>query len=508
MKNEKFTGKIRQIILDNYEKSYGEIAGIIEQETGKKLSEDNVRKRYRALGLPHKRVTGQVSDPVVDKDFTKVNEVKQKVKTGIETRLDGHIVINWDTKTIITQIGEFGTIVSSFDMHKAIQRHYVSMGENETAAVVAMKFDFPHAKAVHLYAKLHGFTKSSLPQTDIEFESGMTADEAVKENLQTIKREAYKKTEQEKWKMTQQDANKWRQFKHNVLKPFENYIADQISVRSPIKYVIPKTKVLDFNVVVGVTDVHYLKLCVDDFGNITYNQEIARTKLFETQKDLIEMISRYGRPEKFTVIVGSDGIHVDNPQLTTTNGTNLGNSTAGEWHMEIGNYVDIQLDYIDLFANIAPVDVVIVPGNHSKNTDYLVGTFLKKYYEKVNKTVNVIEALNSERTYIPYGDKFCLVFQHGDNVSIRKMDNEMHKVIMSEARSWGINPLTTVFYHFSGHLHHENQTDLGGNVIRIVLSAFCPPDKWHTQSQYVGTQLKTQHNFIDKEKGRFMTLHI
>ena len=168
----------------------------------------------------------------------------------------------------------------------------------------------------------------------------------------------------------------------------------------------------------------------------------------------------------------------------------------------------MQLDYIDMFANLAPVDVVVVPGNHSKNTDYLVGAFLKKYYEKVNKKVNVIESFNTERTYIPYGDKFCMVIQHGDNVSQRRLDAELHKVIMTEARSWGINPLTTTFYHFSGHLHAENSTDLGGNVVRIILSAFCPPDKWHARNQYIGTQLKTQHTFIDRDVGRFLTLHV
>ncbi|MCV5968745.1 hypothetical protein, partial [Lactococcus petauri] len=83
-----------------------------------------------------------------------------------------------------------------------------------------------------------------------------------------------------------------------------------------------------------------------------------------------------------------------------------------------------QCDYIDLFSNIARVDVIVVPGNHSKNTDYLIGAFLKKYYETVNKSVTVIQGMNSERTFVPFGKKYCLVFQHGDNVSPNKMDKE------------------------------------------------------------------------------------
>jgi hypothetical protein len=336
----------------------------------------------------------------------------------------------------------------------------------------------------------------------------LTVEDAVAENIQTMKRETYKKTEKAKWAEIMRGWQNWNNFHHNVLKPFENHIEAVISERPPVRYTVPKAEKKTYNLIVGLTDQHYTKLAADDFGNIIYNREIARTRIFESQKDLIEAVQMYGIPEKITVMVGSDGMHIDNPMQTTTAGTPQANATDGIWHIEIGNYLDIQLDYIDLFANIAPVDVVIVPGNHDKNTSYLMGTFLKKYYQKVDTKVQVIQSMNSERTFVPYGEKFCLVFQHGDNVSTNKMDKEMHKVIMAEAFRWGIKSLDTVFYHFSGHLHHENAVDLGGNVIRIILPAFCPPDQWHARSQYVGTQLQTLNTLIDKNRGRFATLYI
>lgn len=490
MKNQ--SQLIDQFISERMDMSASELAKAILEEFGEKYTEAGIRTRKHRL--KNKQVES-ADQP----------EVPQQ-KSGLELRGD-HIVINWTTRTIITELGEFGQMVCSFDMHKAVQMAYVHMGEGKTAADIARDFDFPHAKSVIIYAKHHGFTKSSLPQTDIEFEEGLTVDEAVAQNIQTMKRDAYKKTEKAKWAEIMKGYEKWTMFHNTVLKPFENHIEQYISVRQPLKYTVPKMDAKTYNVVVGMTDLHYLKLAVDDFGQIVYNKDIARKKLFETQKDLIAQIQLYGKPEKFTVIAGSDGMHIDNPLQTTTQGTSMANSTDGEWHIEIGNYIDIQLDYIDLFANIAPVDVIVVPGNHSKNTDYLVGAFLKKYYEKVNGSVKVIQGMNSERTFVPYG-KYCLVFQHGDNVSPNKMDKEMHKVIMSEASRWGIRALDTIFYHFSGHIHHEDSKDLGGNVIRITLPVVCPPDKWHTQSQYVGTMLQTLNTLIDKEKGRFATLYI
>ena len=456
--------QIDQFILERLNMSASELSKLIFAEFGEKYTDAGIRTRKPRL--KNKSVDAENAEPVA----------QNAPKPNLEVRGD-HIVINWLAKTIVTELGEYGQMICSFDMHNAVQRAYVYMGEGKTASDVARDFDFPHAKAVLLYAKHHGFTKSSLPQTDLEFELGLTADEAVAQNIQTMKRDAYKKTERAKWQEIVKGYEKWNMFHNTVLKPFENHIEEHISIRQPIKYTVPKMESKTYNVVVGITDLHYLKLAVDDFGTIVYDREIARKKLFETQKDLISQIAMYGKPEKFTLIAGSDGIHIDNPLQTTTQGTSMSNSTDGEWHMEIGNYIDIQLDYIDLFANIAPVDVIVVPGNHSKNTDYLVGSFLKKYYEKVNRSVQVLQGMNSERTFVPFGKKYCLVFQHGDNVSPNKMDKEMHKVIMAEAYKWGIKSTDTIFYHFSGHIHHEDSKDLGGNVIRIVLPAVCPPDK-------------------------------
>ena len=487
--------KIDAFILERMDMSAQKLSDLIFQEFGETIGQGGIRTRkyrVRKEGIPSGAPSAQPVPPTQ--------------KSGLELRGD-HIVINWATKTIITELGEFGQMICSFDMHKAVQRAYVAMGENETAAMVAMKFDFPHAKAVHLYAKHHGFTKSSLPQTDIEFEEGLTVDDAVKENIQTMKRETYKKTEKAKWAEIMKAWERWNNFHHNVLKPFENHIEEFISKRSPVSFPVPKSEVKQYNLVVGMTDLHYLKLAVDDFGKITYNRDIARNKLFESQKDLINQLQLVGLPEKITIIVGSDGLHIDNPGQTTTSGTPLANSTDGIWHIEIGNYLDIQLDYIDMFSKIASVDLIVVPGNHDKHTSYLIGTFLSRYYARYGG-VRVIQSMNSERTYVPYGEKFCLVFEHGDNVSPNKRDKEMHKVIMSEAYGWGITSMNTTFYHFSGHLHHEDVKDLGGNVVRIVLPAVCPPDQWHTRSQYVGTQLQTLNTLIDKEKGRFVTLYV
>ena len=485
MKNKNL---INDIIRENSSLSYEELSKLIEEKTGEKITAGAVRKHYRTLGLKHKKINSQVKE-----------EDKKDVKSGVETRQDGKIVINWDTKTIITFLGEFGQIVCSFDMHKAIQRSYVTMGDNKTAAIVAMEFDFAHAKAVHLYAKLHGFTKSGLSQTDIEFENGMTVEDAVRENIQSMKREAYKKTEQEKWKLTQEDANKWRQFKHRVVKPFENHVAEHLPKYSVPKLVIPKRMKRSDTNLVGFSDWHFMKACFDHNGNVIYDKEKAISILKEHVETIIEDMQDTGVPNKIILPIGSDNIHIDNQMQTTTRGTNQSAQTDGNFRIDVHKYIEIQVFLVDLLSQVAPVVIVPMFGNHDKNTAYLLQAFLDVYYSK-NVRVEVI-VNHTSRTYYQEGIN-CFIFDHGDTTSISKKEKEIHRVIMADAKKQGINlNAAENFYYVTGHLHFDYLKDLGGYVKIIVLPSITPPDDWHYDSFYVGTKQQTAVHVFNKDKG-------
>lgn len=466
------------------------------------LNEEQVRRVRRKYNL--RKVINKQNAHLVDEPMPPPQ------KTGLEVRGD-HIVINWTTKTIITELGEFGQMVCSFDMHKAVQRAYVHMGEGETAAMVAMKFDFPHAKAVILYAKIHGFTKSSLPQTDIEFESGMTVDEAVAENIQSMKRKTYKETEKAKWAEIMKGYERWTQFHHTVLKPFENWIEEYLPKRKVTKLQLTKAPNEEVACVVGLSDLHFMKDCYDAFGSQTYNREIALQKMNDAVSTLIAKKLQTGVPEKFYLTIGGDDLHVDNQNQSTTKGTPQQNSTDGPFRTALGPYLDMNLALIDTFAQVADVEVVVTPGNHNENTALLLGVAIERYYRLWNKqhnanTVTVVNRFH-ERIYLQYGTN-CFIFNHMSKMSLSKTKKELHKLILAEAKAQGIN-LQEIknFTMFGQHLHHDLQEDLGGMVELVVFMSLSEEDDWHQDSGYVGSKKRLALYNYSKTTGKDSVLY-
>jgi len=414
-----------------------------------------------------------------------------EVKKGMEIKND-HVVVNWTTKTVITELGEFGTYNCSLDMHGAIMRAYSNEyeGKGDTQSVVAMRFDFPHAKAVAKYMRAHGMSKSSIGQTDLELELGLSVEDAVEENIQSMKRQIHKKTEQKKWKEIQDGYDKWIALHHGVLKPFENHIEKYLPKHKiqELKLLGKKPKERDDTVgLVAISDIHYMKNCFDAFGKNIYNRDIAMKELFKHAQRLLEKtIAADGVPKRFVLPVGNDNLHIDNPLQTTTRGTQQANSTDGSYRMELGNYIDMTQALIETFAQVAPVDVVSVPGNHDLHTSYLLGEFLVRLYRD-EPQVNVIRRFH-ERTYLQYG-KVCLILSHGDKISLARTKREVHKLIMSEARDQGINLNDIEDWVFIiGHLHHEDITDVGGNTEVVIMPSISEADDWHSDSGYVGAK--------------------
>lgn len=418
-----------------------------------------------------------------------LNVIEKKV--GMEIKND-HVVVNWTTGTVITEIGEFGTYACSIDMHGAIMRAYSDNyeGKGDTQSMIAMRFDFPHAKAVTKYMKAHGMTKSMIGQTDIELEAGMTVEDAVNENIQSLKRQIHKKTERRKWAEVQKAADNWWALHHGTLKPFENHIEKYLPKHKIQKLKLQSLQKKNKDKTVGlvaISDVHYMKMCFDAFGNNIYNREIAKRELFKHAERLLQKtIQSGGVPERFVLPIGNDNLHIDNPLQTTTRGTQQANSTDGSYRLELGSYLDMTMALIETFSQVAPVDVVSVPGNHDLNTSYMLSEAIKRIYD-ADENINVIVRYH-ERSYLRYG-KVCLVISHGDKISLSRTKNEVHKLIMSEARQQGININEIDDWVFiMGHLHHEVIEDLGGNTEIIVMPSISEADDWHSDSGYVGSK--------------------
>lgn len=446
-------------------------------------------------GLAESTVRGWEKSTLIDKPVK---------KTGLETKND-HVVVNWNARTVITDIGEFGDYHCSIDMHGAIMRAYSDQyeGKGMTQAELAMKFDFPHAKAVAKYMKAHGMSKSMIGQTDIELEEGLDPEDAVAENIQSLKRKIHKDTERKKWREIQKAADNWWAIHHGTLKPFENHIEQYLPKHKikPLKLSAKKKEAGKKVALIGISDIHYMKNCFDAFGNNIYNREIAQKRLFAHAKRLIEMeVAAGGVPDRFVLTIGADNLHIDNPMQTTTRGTQQANSTDGSYRLELGPYLDMTMALIETFAQVAPVDVVSTPGNHDLHTSYFLAEAIERIYRKEDRVNTIVRY--QERVYLQYGS-VCIILSHGDKISLARTKREVHKLIMAEARAQGINPNEIEEWVFAiQHLHHEEQIDLGGNTELLVFPSISEADDWHSDSGYVGSKKNSMMYIYDYETGK------
>ena len=416
-----------------------------------------------------------------------------------------NVTIFWSTKTVRTDLGNFGIYECGFDQHGAIQRAFVTMYGNTTSATIAMRYSFMHAKAMLRYARIHGFQKSSGFVTDIELLEGTTIEDYQTEVIQHRKKVAFEKAQQAIWIETEKNATKYLDWKHKIVKPLENLFQGWMDkpIEIPIMKWASKTHLPNQALFVGMADWHYLKLCYDHTGKFVYDADIAKDRIHRHTKAIIHKALHRANIKEIILMVGNDGIHVDGPGHTTTAGTPQITATSNQYYLELEPYMQINRDYIESFAQIASVRVIVIRGNHDERTSALLGAALKSLY-KDNPRVTVINEQHS-RIYTTYATNGFMV-THGTNWSEKKLQDSAHKIIMSEAKGRGINvQKITRWYIISNHYHRESMKDLNGFIHHFVVPSLSASayfdDNWHTHNAFIGREPKSAGYLFDPIDG-------
>lgn len=467
------------------------------------------RRKHKGFGWRYVEEDGAVvtkrpREFEVKKMFLTSSYQNESDRKGIKI-YDNGVVVNWDNKTIITDLGEFGSYVADFDRMALIQEAYTYDGDGETQAIIARDFDFMHSKAVAVFAKKHYFTKSSGIIPDIAFLDGMDEDTAVFKNLQRTKRNVYKRSKQQEWKETQKAANKWWDFENAALEAFGAYMIDfkkKDYTNLGETFNIPKAK-SPYAAVYGLTDVHFMKLCYMA-GQIVYDKNIAAQRVKEHTKQFAEELAEYGKPEVIYMFIGNDGLHIDGITHATTRGTTQHQATDGLFRLGIEEYFDMVVDTVIYASQIAPVVCIPIKGNHDYNMSLVMKAMFKTFFNrlKVMSNISVIDS-DESRVYWRYGTT-GFMGSHGDEMrNVKNLEGQAHKLIMGEAKLHGLNIQEIEQYLvLHGHVHVGSFQDLNGNVQRIGLSTLSDTDDWwHKEQGFVGRTIQTMALRIDKKKG-------
>ena len=193
---------------------------------------------------------------------------------------------------------------------------------------------------------------------------------------------------------------------------------------------------------------------------------------FETVRSLISRLKGYNI-DRILLPIGNDMLNYDNATYTTTGGTNV--STNGHYHEVFKHACLAVIAAVDYLQEIAPVDVVIVQGNHDTMLSVALGEVVEaRFYN--NERVEVMNNPGEWRKYYQYG-RNLIGFTHGNNEKATELPLIMaveQPVMFAECpyRVWHLG-------HFHKHMVDEYQ-----GVQVAVLPSLVGQDDWHKKMGY------------------------
>ena len=230
---------------------------------------------------------------------------------------------------------------------------------------------------------------------------------------------------------------------------------------------------------VDMPDIHFGRLSWAEETGKDYDTEIAWEAAHSVLDQLLLNAQNYNI-DKILLPFGNDFFNVDNKVGTTTYGTPQQESALWQRTFKKGRQLAVSL--IDKCSLVAPVDVLMVQGNHDVERTLYLGEVLEAWYHN-NPNVSVDNDAIS-RKYYSYG-KSLIGFTHGQTPKANNLPLIMavevpEKWAKSEFREWH-----TGHYHTKSNVIHSTKEGIG--VVVRVLRALAVADALTFNKGFVGS---------------------
>ncbi len=244
---------------------------------------------------------------------------------------------------------------------------------------------------------------------------------------------------------------------------------------------------------IALPDVHFGKMAHKEESGEDYDLKIATQRFKDAVKALISRVD-LNNVERILFPIGNDMFNVDGKNNLTTGGTPQ--DCDSRFYKTVRSVKNLLIDTISNLMTIAPVDVVIVAGNHDEQTSFMLGEMLDAYYHNT-KDVTVVNTANL-RKYYQYGTT-SIMFTHGN----KEKHTDLGMIFAAENPKLWAN--TTQRYIQIGHLHHNRKInyleaqEFQGFTTQIIPS-ISGNDAWHAGKGF--NSLKQAKAFLfDKKEG-------
>jgi hypothetical protein len=245
---------------------------------------------------------------------------------------------------------------------------------------------------------------------------------------------------------------------------------------------------------IGIFDLHLGRLAWGKETGGDWDVPLAIQAFQWAIDDLIKKAEIYNF-ERILFPIGQDFFSFDNEKGTTSAGTPQDTDTR--WQKMFTTGFDLLRWAVDYMAIYAPVDVVVIPGNHDKELAFCLGALLEAWYKDAPEVD--VDNTPRMRKYYQYG-KNMLCLTHGRS--------EKHDVLpglmAAEApQMWA----DTLFREAHvGDLHQRRAAkylpfrEFEGVGVRI-LPSLAEPDAWHFERGF-SNKLRAAEAYVwDFERG-------
>lgn len=269
------------------------------------------------------------------------------------------------------------------------------------------------------------------------------------------------------------------------------YFRKQVEkVKAPAPFVVKMNKPNARRLLeLSIPDLHIGKMAWHpETAHGHYDAKIAVSEYTEALNGLMRLTPIDGI-DRILLPLGNDFFNVDNQANTTTAGTPQHEDVRWQKSFLIG--CSLMVKTITDLTQVAPVDVVMVPGNHDYERAFYLGEYLRAWFRDHPQVS--IDNRPTFRKYYHY-HRTLLGFTHGDKEKGTDLPILMARE-MPEA--WAKTKWQE--WHM-GHLHTEKVREVVGVKIRH-LPSLTPADAWHAGKGYVGNTRAAEAFLYDKERG-------
>lgn len=282
-------------------------------------------------------------------------------------------------------------------------------------------------------------------------------------------------------------------FKHYI----DNFIHNKTISNKEKNVVKNSNNLLEIN----IADLHLGKYSNPKETGQSYNIEKSKRIFLECVKQLVNKGKKMGF-DSVLLVLGSDYFNSDTMMNTTTKGTFQDEHEI--WQARFDSGVELATESINYLAQVTDdLKVVIIPGNHDKQTSFYMGKVLEGLY-KNTPFIQIYNTYNN-RQYIKYGQNLIML-THGDEIKIKDLP-----LLMATEKSemWSNTKYREIQI---GHLHTRKSYDFmnyeehKGVLVKQLMSPTAT-DSWHKSKGFVGNIRGGEASLYNYDYGKICDIY-